>query len=162
VSDPVAARLTPVGPVDRGAGDALAHPAAANGPVRRSSGAASTSIDPAAAAPLVAEGDRLTQQGIHLCRTARWRAAIEPLQRATQVDPTNAAAFYHLGDACNHADALAHALEAFEAAVRLQPDHWRALKGIGIVLDRMRRPQEAAAAYQRARDAQNRSAPRSS
>ena len=118
--------------------------------------------DPATTAQLAAEADRLTQQGIHLCRTARWRAAIEPLQRATQLDPTNATAFYHLGDACNHADALAHALEAYEAAVRLQPEHWRALKGIGIVLDRMRRPQEAAAAYQRARDAQNRSGPRPS
>jgi len=86
--------------------------------------------------------------------------AIEPLRRATELDPTNVAAFYYLGDACNHADALASALEAFEAASRLEPDHWRALKGIGIVLDRMRRPQEAAAAYQRALEAQHRITPR--
>jgi tetratricopeptide (TPR) repeat protein len=109
-----------------------------------------------------AESEGLTEQGIHFCRTARWREAIEPLRRAIELDPTNAAAFYYLGDACNHADALAGALEAFEAASRLQPDHWRALKGIGIVLDRMRRPQEAAAAYQRAREAQHKTAPRQS
>jgi hypothetical protein len=29
------------------------------------------------------------------------------------------------------------------------------MKGVGIVLDRMRRPQEATAAYQRAREAQS-------
>jgi len=107
-----------------------------------------------------AEAESLTEQGIHLCRTARWRNAIEPLRRATELDPANAMAFYYLGDACNHADELAHALQAFEAATRLEPDHWRALKGIGIVLDRMRRPQEAAAAYQRAREAQHKATPR--
>jgi Flp pilus assembly protein TadD len=103
-----------------------------------------------------AESEALTEQGIQLCRTARWRAAIEPLRRATELDATNATAFYYLGDAHNHADSLSAALEAFESASRLQPDHWRALKGVGIVLDRMHRPQEAAAAYQRAREAQNR------
>lgn len=134
--------------------------------------------DPAAAAPpgaaptaaassaarqqRTAESESLTEQGIHLCRTARWRNAIEPLRRATELDPANAMAFYYLGDACNHADALAHALEAFEAAIRLDPEHWRALKGVGIVLDRMRRPQEAAAAYQRAREAQQKATARSS
>ena len=107
-----------------------------------------------------AESESLTAQGIHLCRTARWRAAIEPLKHATELDPTNAAAFYYLGEAFNHADALASALEAFEAAARLQPDHWRALKGIGIVLDRMRRPQEAAAAYSRAREAHLKATPK--
>ena len=107
-----------------------------------------------------AESETLTEQGIHLCRTARWRTAIEPLRRATELDPLNFAAFYHLGDAYNHADTLPAALEAFEAATRLRPDHWRALKGVGIVLDRMRRPQEAAAAYQRARDAQSKTVSR--
>jgi tetratricopeptide (TPR) repeat protein len=102
-----------------------------------------------------AESEALTEQGLQLCRTARWRAAIEPLRRATELDAANAIAFYYLGDAYNHADSLSAALEAFESAARLQPDHWRALKGVGIVLDRMRRPQEAAAAYQRAREAQS-------
>jgi Flp pilus assembly protein TadD len=104
-----------------------------------------------------AESEALTEQGIQLCRTARWRAAIEPLRRATELDAANAMAFYYLGDAHNHTDSLSAALEAFESASRLQPDHWRALKGVGIVLDRMRRPQEAAAAYQRAREAQSKS-----
>ena len=48
------------------------------------------------------------------------------------------------------------ALESYEAAAKLQPDHWRALKGIGVVLDRMGKPVEATAAYQRAREVQRR------
>ena len=51
---------------------------------------------------------------------------------------------------------LNEALEAYESAVRLQPDHWRAMKGIGVVLDRLGRPAEATAAYQKARDAERR------
>ena len=50
----------------------------------------------------------------------------------------------------------ADAIQKYEEAVRLQPDHWRAMKGIGVILDRMGRPNEATAAYQRAREAQRR------
>ena len=67
-----------------------------------------------------------------------------------------AAAHYQLGEAYNQTDRLTEALEAYEAAVRLQPDHWRAMNGIGVVLDRLGRPVEATAAYQRAREAQRR------
>jgi tetratricopeptide (TPR) repeat protein len=115
-------------------------------------------VESAARSQRAAESETLTERGLQLARSAQWRSAIEPLRRATELDSGNAAAFYHLGDAYNHTDALGAALEAFEAAARLQPDHWRALKGVGIVLDRMRRPQEASAAYQRAREAQSRAA----
>ena len=87
---------------------------------------------------------------------ARWREAIDPLQRALSLDPSRAAAHYQLGDAYNQTDRLSDALEAYETAVRLQPDHWRALKGIGVILDRLGRPAEATVAYQRAREAQRR------
>src|SRR3954470_12417602 len=100
--------------------------------------------------------DELLELGISLCRRARWREAIDPLQRAVSLDPSKVAAHYQLGDAYNATDRLADALEAYESAVRLQPDHWRALKGVGVVLDRLGRPQEATAAYQRAREAQRR------
>jgi Flp pilus assembly protein TadD len=157
--DPGAPALEAAGP---GADTTVAP---ASGAASSANGATSPTAAPATAPgaaekPSTAEAESLTEQGIHLCRTARWRNAIDPLRRATELDPTNAAAFYYLGDACNHTDSLASALEAFEAASRLQPGHWRALKGIGIVLDRMRRPQEAAAAYQRAREAQHKVAPR--
>jgi Flp pilus assembly protein TadD len=103
-----------------------------------------------------AEADAFTERGITLSRKARWRDAIEPLRRATELAPGGGLAFYYLGDAYNHTDQLPAALSAFETAAQLLSDNWRALKGVGIVLDRMRRPQEAAAAYQKARDAQKR------
>ena len=103
-----------------------------------------------------ADAEILTERGVDLCRKARWRDAIEPLKRATELAPNGGLAFYYLGDAYNHTDQLPVALLAFEAASRLLTDNWRALKGVGIVLDRMRRPQEAAAAYQKARDAHRR------
>jgi Flp pilus assembly protein TadD len=103
-----------------------------------------------------ADAEILTERGVDLCRKARWRDAIEPLKRATELAPNAGLAFYYLGDAYNHIDQLPVALLAFEAASRLMTDNWRALKGVGIVLDRMRRPQEAAAAYQKARDAHRR------
>ena len=65
-------------------------------------------------------------------------------------------AHYQLGEAYNQTDRLNEALEAYETAARLQPDHWRAMNGIGVVLDRLGRPVEATAAYQRSREAQRR------
>jgi tetratricopeptide (TPR) repeat protein len=94
------------------------------------------------------------QLGVLFCKRARWREAIDPLRAAIAADPHNAAAHYHLGDAYNSIDELPEALRAYEAAATLEPTNDRALKRIGVVLDRMGRPKEAEAAYQRARAAQ--------
>jgi tetratricopeptide (TPR) repeat protein len=94
------------------------------------------------------------QSGILACRRARWRDAIEPLRRAVALDATNASAHYYIGEALNQTDDRAGALTAFLQAAELEPDHWRALKGVGIVLDRLGRSPEAAEYYRRARDAQ--------
>jgi tetratricopeptide (TPR) repeat protein len=88
------------------------------------------------------------------CKRARWREAIEPLLAAVASDPNRVAAHYYLGDAYNSIDDLPSALASFQTAVALDPRHHRALKAIGVVLDRLRRPNEAAIAYQRAREAQ--------
>lgn len=100
--------------------------------------------------------NQLLELGISLCRSARWREAIDPLRRALTLDPSKAAAHYQLGDAFNATDRLDAALEAYETAAKLQPDHWRALKGMGVILDRLGRPEEAIVAYQRSREAQRR------
>ena len=78
------------------------------------------------------------------------------MQRAVTLEPSMVAAHYQLGEAYNATDQLPVALESYEAAARLQPDHFRALKRIGVMLDRMRKPEEATAAYQRAREIQRR------
>lgn len=96
----------------------------------------------------------LVQTGILACRRARWKDAIEPLQRGVAGAPDHAQAHYYIGEALNHADRLDEARVAYERAATLDPENWRALKGIGIVLDRLGRSPEAADWYRRAREAQ--------
>jgi len=96
----------------------------------------------------------LVQTGILACRRARWKDAIDPLQRGVAGAPDHAQAHYYIGEALNHADRLDDARAAYERAATLDPENWRALKGIGIVLDRLGRSTEAAEWYRRAREAQ--------
>ncbi|MBA4070934.1 MAG: hypothetical protein C0497_03725 [Gemmatimonas sp.] len=96
------------------------------------------------------------QVGILACRRARWRDAVEPLQKAAAQRADDALAHFYLGEALNHVDQLAAALRAYEHATRLDPANWRAFKGVGIVLDRLGRPADAAVAYRHMREAQGR------
>lgn len=92
--------------------------------------------------------------GILACRRARWRDAVPPLRSAITRLPEHAGAHYHLGEALNKCDDLPGALAAYLRAVELDPGLWRALKGVGIVYDRLGKPEAAAPFYRRARDAQ--------
>lgn len=94
------------------------------------------------------------QTGILACRRARYRDAIEPLRRGIALAPDNAMGQYFIAEALNQTDDLPGALAAYQRAAELEPDHWRALKGVGIVLDRLGRSTEAAEFYRRSRDAQ--------
>ncbi|MCE9600599.1 MAG: tetratricopeptide repeat protein [Gemmatimonadetes bacterium] len=94
------------------------------------------------------------QAGILACRRARYRDAIEPLRRGIALAPDNAVGQYFIAEALNQTDDLPGALAAYQRAAELEPDHWRALKGVGIVLDRLGRSSDAAEYYRRARDAQ--------
>lgn len=109
------------------------------------------------AAKLRADDPELQLQvGILACRRARWRDAVEPLQKAAAQRAEDALAHFYLGEALNHVDQLAPALRAYEHATRLDPANWRAFKGVGIVLDRLGRPSDAAVAYRHMREAQGR------
>jgi Flp pilus assembly protein TadD len=79
---------------------------------------------------------------------------VDPLARVTKHDPLSSQAHFYLGEALSKLDRLGEALEAYHRAAELEPDNWRAFKGVGIVLDRMGRPTEAAEFYRRARDGQ--------
>ena len=96
------------------------------------------------------------QTGVLACRRARWRDALGPLRTGTSADPTSVTGRYFLGEALNQTDDLRGALEAYEAALAIDPSHWRALKGMGKVLDRLGRSTEAAAYHRRAREVQAR------
>jgi Flp pilus assembly protein TadD len=69
-----------------------------------------------------------------------------------ELDSSRAIAYYYLGEALNHVDDLDGALHCFQRAVELRPNDSRALYGLGIVLDRMNRPDEAAQMYRRSRE----------
>jgi tetratricopeptide (TPR) repeat protein len=99
--------------------------------------------------------DVLLQQGILACRRAKWRDAVEPLSHLVKLNPLSGPAYFYLGEALNKIDNLQNAYLAYERAAELEPENWRALKGVGIVLDRMGRPADAAIYYRRARDAQS-------
>ena len=96
------------------------------------------------------------QTGVLACRRARWRDALGPLRTGTAADPLSVTGRYFLGEALNQTDDLRGALEAYEAALAIDPSHWRALKGMGKVLDRLGRSTEAAVYHRRAREAQAR------
>jgi Flp pilus assembly protein TadD len=96
------------------------------------------------------------QTGILACRRARWRDAVEPLQKAAAARSDDALAHFYLGEALNHVDQLQAALAAYEHATKLDPANWRAFKGVGIALDRLGRPADAAVAYRHMREAQGR------
>jgi Tfp pilus assembly protein PilF len=100
--------------------------------------------------------DVQVQLGVLFCKRARWREAIDPLRAAVAADPRCSAAHYYLGDAYNSIDDLPAALSAYQTAAQLEPTSDRPLKRIGVVLDRMGRNAEAAAAYRRARAVQQR------
>ena len=94
--------------------------------------------------------------GFLLAVLNRRQEAVSHFEHALKFDPRFASAHYHLGDAYNSVDDLPAALSAYETAAQLEPTNDRPLLRIGVVLDRMGRPAEAAAAYRRARAASGR------
>src|SRR5207245_10689274 len=103
-----------------------------------------------------AHGEALTGLGVVLSRRGLWSAAVTLLRRAAEADAGRAAAWYYLGEALNHVDDLRGALAAYERAVELEPRNVKALYGLGIVLDRLNRPDEATRMYRRSREAAGR------
>lgn len=98
------------------------------------------------------EGGALVGLGVLLSRRGLWAQAAAHLRRATEIDPALAAAWYHLGEALNHIDDLAGALDALERAAALEPRNPRICHSQGVVLDRLRRPADATVMYRRARE----------
>src|SRR5260370_215386 len=87
-------------------------------------------------------GAALTGLGVLLSRRGLWTQALPRLRRAADVEPGPAAAWYQPGGALHRCDDLAGAQVAYERAVELEPRSPKALYVLGIVLDRLRRPDE--------------------
>lgn len=93
-----------------------------------------------------------TALGIVLLRKGLWAQAVPHLQHVVEVESWSPTAWFYLGEALNHVDDLDGALAAFGRAAELDPHHAKALYGQGIVLDRLRRPTDAARLYRRSRE----------
>lgn len=90
--------------------------------------------------------------GIVLLRKGLWANAVPHLRLVVEQESWSPTAWFYLGEALNHADDLDGALAAFCRAAELDPYHAKALYGQGVVLDRLRRPDDAARLYRRSRE----------
>ncbi len=61
--------------------------------------------------------------GIFVATKGLWNEAIHRWERATQIDPTYAAAFNNLAVAYEHEGKLDKAAEAYERALKLEPNN---------------------------------------
>ncbi len=102
------------------------------------------------------DADALCALGVVLARKGLWGEAVGRLRSCVERDPSRGMTWYYLGEALNKLDDLAGALAAFERAADLQPHHARTLHALGVVLDRLRRPEDATRMYRRAREAADR------
>jgi Flp pilus assembly protein TadD len=79
------------------------------------------------AAPLAADArsdaKKQVEFGITVAQKGLWREAIYRWERATEIDPTYAAAHNNLGIAYEHEGDLDKARAAYEKAIKLEPDN---------------------------------------
>lgn len=73
--------------------------------------------------PAPSSGRHLLDDGLQLLQSGQPQAAVERLQAARQLDPSNPGILYALGNALRLCDRPQEASEALQAALTLQPDH---------------------------------------
>ena len=81
----------------------------------------------AAAAPVYADvrddAKKQVEFGINVAQRGLWREAIYRWQRATEIDPSYAAAFNNLAVAFEHEGDFDKARQSYEKALQLEPDN---------------------------------------
>ncbi len=80
----------------------------------------------------------------------RWEAAIAAFQRELAERPSNAEAWYKLGNIRTEQGADEQARASFQRAIELDPSHARAWNNVGAAHQRLGREEEALAAYRKA------------
>ena len=87
------------------------------------------------------------RQGGSYFRSKNYKKAVEQYENASQLDPSDASAFYNLGLAHKAARNSRSAREALQTAVDLDPKHARAFESLGDVYKDIQRYSQAAANY---------------
>ena len=77
----------------------------------------------AAAADQRGDAQKQVEFGIQVAQKGLWREAIYRWERATQLDPTYAAAYNNLAVAYEHEGQLEKARGAYEKAIELEPNN---------------------------------------
>jgi Tfp pilus assembly protein PilF len=78
---------------------------------------------PAFAADVRGDAKSQVEFGINVAQRGLWREAIYRWEKATQIDPTYAAAFNDLAIAYEHEGQLDKARKAYERALELEPNN---------------------------------------
>ena len=82
-----------------------------------------TTLSGVAYADVRSDAKAQVEFGIAVAQRGLWKEAIYRWQRATQIDPSYAAAFNNLAVAYEHEGMLEKAGEAYERALKLEPDN---------------------------------------
>jgi tetratricopeptide (TPR) repeat protein len=100
-----------------------------------------------AAARHAPAGDDLKIVGLNYILLKDYASAIHWLEKAVELDPKNAEAWYFLGRAYYTRSSLPEAQAAFGKVLRLNPMDAKAENNIGLILESQARPAEAIDAY---------------
>jgi tetratricopeptide (TPR) repeat protein len=90
------------------------------------------------------------KQGTLYHRQKNYSKAAGEYENATQIDPTDASAFYNLGLAHKYARNFAPARTAFQTAVELDPKYAKAHRALGDLYRTTKRNSRAISSYQKA------------
>jgi curved DNA-binding protein CbpA len=91
------------------------------------------------------------QRGVKAYREKQYSAAADNFQRATQTEPTNAKAWYHVALACSHQDRWTQqAMAAIERACELEPLNGRYAKFAGKLFEKGGKLEQAEQFYDKA------------
>ena len=95
------------------------------------------------------DAEGLSQRALQLMQQRRWRAALDELELALSLDPYNAANLYHAGVVLDELNQHAEAVEAYERANEIHPDHPDVLNRWALDLYHLGQISESLAMFER-------------
>ena len=87
--------------------------------------------------------ERPLEQGEAFHESGDLARAEQAYRSVLRTDPTDADAWYSLGDVCLATGRVEEAISSFREAIRLRPDHSPTWKSLGVALGRLGRAAEA-------------------
>ena len=88
--------------------------------------------------------------GADLLKQGRLEEAITEFERAVEVDPSYAAAYFNLGYAYERRDRIDDAVAQYKKAIQLEPSNVLGLNNLGVIYDKKGLYDEAIAAFEQA------------